>query len=324
MNHTKKLTLKFVALQIFVTIFLWGSFPAIARAQDEPKPPTAEPAADLMATIEAQDSRLTDLEGRWDSVADQNRFALDQAIFNFVTRPALFIGAIFAALGILLLWRSSGDIANRLGRIENENQRSLDLFRREQSQQLDAHRQETSRQIEEKIDQMRQETAEVQKGISREFDRLQREAHSVDGQMLRRAQQLLERVMTPIHLPRGYNLGHVYERLQLSGFENLCWYDNLGDRPQKGITLILIRSVDDAGRFRSLLTRFSPPPEPRKTAFILYLANNERLFEKAADLQIDFPNITLARTPLEIATQALTISWGLQSSGNIPHGSADH
>ncbi len=313
--------LKIQLAVILGVFFLFGGW-TIAQAQDVPPqetPVPAQPAEPLQATIEAQAERLTELESQWAAVQQQNSFALDQNIFNFVTRPAIYIGAILTALGILLIWRSTSEVTGRLQRWENNIQRTLTHFDREQSLKQETYQQQLTIQINEQIQTLQIENTERENQLHREIQQALRQVQNIDPQILIRAQRLLDTIMIPIRLPRGYNLGQIYERLQLCGFENLCWYDNLGERPTPGITLILIRSNDDISRFLSQIQRFDPAPRPRETAFILFAANPNLQIGLIEDMYIAFPNIALARTPLEIATQVMTVARGLQPDTTSRH-----
>jgi hypothetical protein len=106
----------------------------------------------------------------------------------------------------------------------------------------------------------------------------------------------------------------VWDRLDMTGLENLNWYRGLDSGRVKrlfnGITIVLIQNEMDENKFVNFLKRHKKQLDPRQAAFILYVTGAHRITEGTFK---EYENLVTANMPVTVANMVLVVGRGLRN-----------
>jgi hypothetical protein len=104
----------------------------------------------------------------------------------------------------------------------------------------------------------------------------------------------------------------VWDRLDLTGFQNLNWYRGLDSGRVKrlfnGVSIVLIQSAKDEEKLIAFLKRHKQDLDPCRAAFILY-AKGHTISEDTFNL---YANLVTANMPTTVANMVLVVGRGLK------------
>jgi hypothetical protein len=105
----------------------------------------------------------------------------------------------------------------------------------------------------------------------------------------------------------------VWDRLDMTGLENLNWYRGLDSgrvkRLFKGITIVLVQNETDEKNFVSFLKKHKEQLDSRQAAFILY-AKGHTVAESTFK---EYENLVTANMPTTVANMVLVVGRGLKN-----------
>ena len=109
----------------------------------------------------------------------------------------------------------------------------------------------------------------------------------------------------------------VWDRLDMTGLENLNWYRGLESGRVKrlfnGVGIVLIQNANDEEKFVNFLKRHKKQLDPKQAAFILYVTGAYRITE---DTFKEYENLVTANMPVTVANMVLVVGRGLRNREN--------
>jgi hypothetical protein len=129
---------------------------------------------------------------------------------------------------------------------------------------------------------------------------LEKELYQLDPTMLR------------ILIRKVDGMDKVWRRLELSGLQNLRWFDDYGKLNQRGVTIVPIRNKDDEKEYVKAIK--SLKPISAKAAFILY-APEKGYFVDPKTLDV-YENVSTANLPSTVINAVLAVGRGLKPDAN--------
>lgn len=105
----------------------------------------------------------------------------------------------------------------------------------------------------------------------------------------------------------------VWNRLDLTGLENLNWYRGFEsgrvNRLFEGVTIVLLKNETDENTFTAFLKRYKKQLNPKRAAFILYAKDNYKVKSSTFEL---YENLITANMPATVANMVLVVGRGLR------------
>lgn len=105
----------------------------------------------------------------------------------------------------------------------------------------------------------------------------------------------------------------VWNRLKLSGLENLSWYRGLESGHVKqlfeGVTVVLVKNDKDEEKFINFIKRHKKQLNPKRAAFIIYAKGKHQVEPSTFEL---YDNLATANMPATVASMVLVVARGLR------------
>lgn len=111
-----------------------------------------------------------------------------------------------------------------------------------------------------------------------------------------------------------HEMEKVWDRLDLTGLNNLNWYRGFESGRVKrlfnGVTIVLVQSKEDEGKLVAFLKRHKKQLDPRRAAFILYAKG----YQVSSETLEAYENLVTANMPVTVANMVLVVGRGLSSA----------